>query len=57
MNPCASAPTRLTWIAVMILFEARFASAQQTNDLQLQLQQLKQQYEQSTQDFQAETWW
>ena len=43
---------RPPWIAAAVLFAVPIASAQQTNDLQQQLQQLKQQYEETTQDLQ-----
>src|SRR5258708_3519625 len=43
---------QLPWIAAVALFAVPIASAQQTNDLQQQLQQLKQQYEETSQDLQ-----
>ena len=43
---------RLRWIVVLIPLGATYASSQQTPDLDQQLQQLKQQYEQTTQELQ-----
>ncbi len=48
----ASTPKRLIWIVVVIFFETLSVSAQQADDLQQQLQNLKQQYVQSTRDMQ-----
>src|SRR5258708_7006644 len=52
---CSPNPKRLAWIALMALIANSSAHAQQppqSSDLQQQLQQLKQQYEQTTKDLQ-----
>src|SRR5262245_21903125 len=43
---------RLAWVALMILVKISAASAQETSDLQQQLHELREQYEQMTQDLQ-----
>ena len=48
----AYSPTRFAWIGTVALVAIPCAPAQQANDLEQQVQQLKQQYEQTTKDLQ-----
>src|SRR4029453_13712475 len=45
-----SAPSYVGWLAVMLLFPFSSASAQDASELELLLQELKQHYEQTTED-------